>query len=96
MKVQGRRKSGRHKRRWLGKVKDYIKGKGQSPGEVYDRSTWRHMSSYIDHTSKSWNTIKRKKRKKHTKKWYNEKTAWKCITLDRAFVLTLHSSAERR
>ena len=28
MKVQGRRKRGRPKRRWLDKVKDGIKGKG--------------------------------------------------------------------
>ena len=40
MKVQGRRKRGRPKRRWLDKVKD----------EVYDRATWRRMSSYIDST----------------------------------------------
>ena len=48
MKVQGRRKIGRHKRRWLDKVKDDIKEKGMSA--VYDRATWRRMSSYIDPT----------------------------------------------
>ena len=41
MKVQGRRKRGRHKRRWLDKVKDDIKEKGLSADEVYDRATWR-------------------------------------------------------
>ena len=30
MKVQGRRKTGRPKRRWLDKVKDHIKEKGLS------------------------------------------------------------------
>ena len=47
MKVQGRRKKGRPKRRWLDKVKDDIKEKGLSADEVYDRATWRRMSSYI-------------------------------------------------
>ena len=51
MKVQpGRRKRGRHKRRWLDKVKDDIKEKGLLVDEVYDRATWRRMSSYIDPT----------------------------------------------
>ena len=43
MKVQGRRKRGRPKRRWLDKVTDDIKEKGQSAGDVYDRATWRSM-----------------------------------------------------
>ena len=47
MKVQGRRKRGISKRRWLGKVKDDIKEKAD---DVYDRATWRRMSSYIDPT----------------------------------------------
>ena len=34
MKVQGRRKKGRPKRRWLDKVKDGIKEKGLSADEV--------------------------------------------------------------
>ena len=50
MKVQRRRKRGRPKRRWLDKVKDDIKEKGLSAGEVYDRATWRRMSSYIEPT----------------------------------------------
>ena len=48
MKVQGRRKRGRPKRRWLNKVKDDINEKGLSADDVYDRATWRRMSSYID------------------------------------------------
>ena len=48
--VQGRRNRGRHKRRWLDKVKDDIKEKGLSADEVYGRSTLRRMSSYIDPT----------------------------------------------
>ena len=50
IKVQGRRKRGRPKRRWLDKVKDDIKEKGLSADDVYDRATWRRMSSYIDPT----------------------------------------------
>ena len=37
-------------RRWLDKVKDDIKEKGLSADDVYDRATWRRMSSYIDPT----------------------------------------------
>ena len=52
MRVQGRRKRGRHKRRWLDKVKDDIKETGVSVDDVYDRATRRRMSSYIDPTQK--------------------------------------------
>ena len=45
--LQGRRKRGRPQRRWLDKVKDDIKEKGLSADDVYDRATWRRMSSYI-------------------------------------------------
>ena len=45
MKVQGRRKKGRPKRRRLDKVKDDIKEKGLSADEVYEHATWRRMSS---------------------------------------------------
>ena len=49
MKGQGRRKRGKPKRRWLDRVRDDIKEKGLSSGEeVYDRVTWRRMSSYIN------------------------------------------------
>ena len=48
MKVQGRRKRGRPKRRWLDKVEDDIEEKGLSADDVYDRAIWRRMSSYID------------------------------------------------
>ena len=47
MKAQGRRKRGMPKRRWSNKVKDDIKEKGLSVGEVYDRARWRRMSSFI-------------------------------------------------
>ena len=50
MKVQGRRKGGRPKRRWLDKVTDGIKEKGLSADDGYDRATWRRTSSYIDPT----------------------------------------------
>ena len=48
MKVQGRRKRGIPKRRWLDKVKDDIKEKGLFADDVYDRATWRRTSSDID------------------------------------------------
>ena len=48
MKVQGRRKRGRPKRRWLEKVKDDIKEKGLSADDVSDRTTRRRISAYID------------------------------------------------
>ena len=50
MKVQGRRKRVRPKRRWLDKVNDDIKEKGLSADDVYDHATWMRMSSYIDLT----------------------------------------------
>ena len=50
IKVQGSRKRRRPKRRWMDKVKDDIKAKGLSADDVYDRATWRRMSSYIDPT----------------------------------------------
>ena len=48
--LQGRRKRGRPKRSWLDKIKDDIKEKGLSADDVYDRATWRRMSSYVDPT----------------------------------------------
>ena len=51
MKVQGRRKRRRPKRRWLDKLKDDIKERGLSANDVYDRATLEaYMSSYIDPT----------------------------------------------
>ena len=73
MKVQGRRKRGRPKRRWLDKVKDDIKEKGLSADDVYDRATWRRMSSYIDPTQK-WDKMKKKSEEK-IPDIYDEKTA---------------------
>ena len=52
MKVQRRRKRGMAKRRWLDREWDDIKEKGLSAEEVYDRATWRRMSSYIDPTQR--------------------------------------------
>ena len=50
MKVRGRIKRGRPKRRWLDRVRDDIKENGLSADhdEVYDCATRRRMSSYID------------------------------------------------
>ena len=56
MKVQGRRKRGRPKRRWMDKVKEDIKEKGLSADDVYDRATWRHTPH------QSGNKMKDKKR----------------------------------
>ena len=63
MKVQGRRKRGRPKRRWLDRMRDDINRKGLSADEMYDHSTWRRMSSYIDPTY-SGNKMKEKERKR--------------------------------
>ena len=41
MNVQGRRKRGRPKRRWLENVKEYIRENGLS-ADMYERATWRH------------------------------------------------------
>ena len=65
MRVQGRRKRGRPKRRWLDKVKDDIIEKGLSADDVYDRATWRRMSTSTPH--KSGNKMKEKKNKKKKK-----------------------------
>ena len=50
MKVQGRRKRGRPKRRWLDRGRDNIKEKRLSAEGVYDRATWQRMSLYTDLT----------------------------------------------
>ena len=63
MKVQGRRKRGRPKIRWLDKVKDDIKENGLSADDVYDRATWMRMPSYIATPHNSGNKMKEKKRK---------------------------------
>ena len=63
MKVQGRKKRGRHTIRWLDKVKDDIKEKGLSADEVYDR-TCLH-GGVCHHTStphKSGNKMKEKEK----------------------------------
>ena len=52
MKVQGRRKRGRPERIWLDRVRDDIREKGLPAEKVYDSTTWRRMSSYIDPTLK--------------------------------------------
>ena len=48
--IESTRKRGRHKRRWLDKVRDDIKEKGLSADEMYDRATWGRMSSCIELT----------------------------------------------
>ena len=45
MEVQGRRKRGRPKRRWLDKVKNDINEKGMSGEEVYDHATYYRQAS---------------------------------------------------
>ena len=56
MKVQGRRKRGRPKRRWMDKVMEDIKEKRLSADYVYDRATWRCTQH------KRGNMMKEKKR----------------------------------
>ena len=50
MEVKGRRRRRRPNRRWLDSVRDDIKEKGLSGEELYDRATWRRISSFIDPT----------------------------------------------
>ena len=85
MKVQGRRKRGRPKRRWLYNVKDDITEKGLSADDVFDRATWRRMSSYIDPTSRG-NKKKRKKKQSHHNVWHIEICA--ILNCQTAFVNT--------
>ena len=59
MQVQGRRKRGRPKRRWMDKVKDDIKEKGLLVDDMYDRATWRRTST----PHKSGNKTKKEKKK---------------------------------
>ena len=58
MKVQGRRKRGRPKRRWLDKANDYNKENGLSADEVYDRATCS-LCHYTSTPHKSGNTTTR-------------------------------------
>ena len=60
MKIQGRRKRERPKRRWLDKVKDDIKEKEMSGDEV-STVLWRRMSSYMA-SHKSGDKMKTKKK----------------------------------
>ena len=46
--VQGSRRRGRPKKRWMDCVKDDPREKGLSGEEVYDRAAWRRLSSHID------------------------------------------------
>ena len=65
MNVQGRRKRGRPKNiRWLDRVRVDIKENGVSGEKVYDRATWRGISSNID-PHKNWNKMKEKKNYKN-------------------------------
>ena len=47
MEVQGRRKRGMPKRIWLDRVRSIIKETELSGNEMYDRATWRSISSNI-------------------------------------------------
>ena len=68
MRVQGRRKRGRPKRRWVDRVRDPIKEKGLLMEEVYDRVTWRRIiynCTSTPHTS--GNKMKRRRRRNKKK-----------------------------
>ena len=40
----------KEERKMVGQIKDDIKEQGLSADDVYDRATWRRMSSFIDPT----------------------------------------------
>ena len=50
MEVQGRRKRGRPKRRWMDCVRDDMKGKCLTEMDAQCRTGWRNMVRYIDPT----------------------------------------------
>ena len=50
IEVQESRRRGRPKKRWADCVKDDLREKGLSGEEVYDRATWKQLSSHIDPT----------------------------------------------
>ena len=50
IEVQGSRRRGRPKKRWVDCVKDDVREKGLSGEAVYDRAAWRRLLSYIDPT----------------------------------------------
>ena len=50
IEVQGSRRRGRPKKRWMDCVKDDLREKGLSGEEVYDRAARKILSSHIDPT----------------------------------------------
>ena len=50
IEVQGSRRRERPKKRWTDCVKDDLREKGLSGEEVYERASWRRLSSHIDPT----------------------------------------------
>ena len=50
MDVQGRRRRGRPKRRWMDCISDDMRSKGLIGDEVWDRSKWRTLARNIDPT----------------------------------------------
>ena len=57
--VQGRRKRGRLRGRWLDRLRGDVKVKGLSGEEVYDRATWRHSYRQTSTPHKGGNNVKR-------------------------------------
>ena len=66
-KVQEKKVQGRVKRRWLDRVSEAIKRRDGRGGGVYDRATWRRISSNID-PNKSGNKMKT-----------NTSVTWPCV-----------------
>ena len=50
IEVQGSRRRGRPKKRWVDYVKGDLRENGLSGEVVYDRAAWRRLSSNIDPT----------------------------------------------
>ena len=50
MDVEGRRRKGRSKQRWMGSVDVDLREKGLSGEQTHNRAVWRQVVTYIDPT----------------------------------------------
>ena len=53
MEIQGRRKRGRPKKRWMDGGKEDLKGRNIDEAEVYNRTRWRRLIRNSDGSSET-------------------------------------------